>query len=115
MTRETLAAAVLVWLVGALVGWFVGWVARGEQNRAWGHNAQRQLAEARAQLDDALEQLDDARDRLGEQRWLPQPTTAVHVHLPWTPVVVHAAAPTTALPAPVRALDPVPVEEEIKP
>jgi hypothetical protein len=36
MTRETLAAAVMVWLSGALAGWCAGWVARGDQNnRAW--------------------------------------------------------------------------------
>lgn len=114
MSREMLAAAIMVWLLGALVGWFVGWVARGEQDRAWHHNLARQLAEARAQLDDALEQLDDARDRLGERSWQPQPAS-VHVHLPWTPVVVHTTGPTTALPAPVRALGAVPVVEEIEP
>lgn len=89
MSRETLALAVLVWLVGAVVGWCVGWAARGEQNRGWHQGALRQLATARtelgelhAELDRALEELDDARSA----RYHPAPAAPAVVH-------VHVAAP----------------------
>lgn len=88
MTRETIAAAIFVWLIGAVVGWFAGWIARGEQNRGWQANLGRQLGATRAQLAEALDQLDAAhlRDDHGDATRVPPPPV-VHVHvapaLPW--------------------------------
>ena len=57
MTRETLAVAVLVWLIGALVGWCAGWAARGDEHRRWANSvrsridlAEREAAELTAEL-----------------------------------------------------------------
>lgn len=113
MTREMLAAAVMVWLFGALVGWFTGWAARGEQNRAWHHNLHRQLTETRAQLDDALQRLDDAHAQVDEAqvddaraRWLLQSApVVVHVHMP----AQLPGIPQSLDAAPARALNAVPV------
>lgn len=109
MTREMLAAAVLVWLIGALVGWCVGWAARGDQNRAWHRGLQLRLDDTRAQLTEALAQLEDAYAQLEDARTgdSAAPGRAViHVHL---------APPLLAvppLPAAGRALDAAPVEPE---
>lgn len=111
MTRETLSAAVLVWLAGAVVGWCAGWAARGEQNRAFHHGAGRALARARAELTAALGELDDLRAGLGT---IAQATPAVvHVHVagpsPWTPppppplVATAARVPGAAPAGPVVA------------
>ena len=74
MSRELLAVLMLVWLTGALVGWCVGWAARGEQNRAWHaglrqqlHDARDELAQLHAQLADAL----DALDQVSTKSWPP--------------------------------------------
>jgi len=94
MTREMLAAAVLVWLIGALAGWFVGWAARGEQNRNWHAGVRLQLEAARAELEQTRAQLADALDELQElhgaraDRWH---TAAARV--PTTVVAVHQAIP----------------------
>jgi hypothetical protein len=105
MTRELIAATLMVWLIGAIVGWCAGWAARGEQNRAWHHHLGHQLTETRAQLTDALDALDDARCPCETQR-VPAPAPAVvHVHLttpaPWPaprPIVAHTARFVDALP-----------------
>ena len=100
-----LAAVVVVLLIGALVGWCAGWVARGEQNRGWHAGVVRQLAQTRAQLDQTLDQLDRALDELDHARaWqaqrvppAPGPTVQVHVApaLPsWLPQ--HRAVRNTA-------------------
>jgi hypothetical protein len=87
MTRETIAAAIMVWLIGAIVGWCTGWAVRGGDNRRWHNNLVRQLAHTRAQLADALDQLDElngAPFRCDVER-VPTPAPAV--------VNVHVAAP----------------------
>ncbi len=85
------AAVVMVWLVGAVVGWCAGWAARGEQNRSWHRDTTRQLAQTRARLAEALDQLDCAHTaRWHVERVSPPAAPAVvHVHmaapLPWAP------------------------------
>ena len=118
MTRDMIAAAVMVWLIGAVLGWCAGWAARGDQNRRWHHGLHRQLAQAltelaqvRAELADTLDELDDARATHWQAAHTPAriPTT-VHVSVaapvpPWVtqhsasvvPVLVVEATP--ALPA----------------
>jgi len=108
MTRETIAAALMMWLIGAVVGWCAGWAARGDQNRRWHHGLQRELAQAltelaqvRAELVDALDELNDARTT----HWEAAPTparvpTTVHVSVaapvpPW--VTQHSASVVPAL------------------
>jgi len=118
MTRETIAAALMVWLIGAVVGWGAGWAARGDQNRRWHSGLQRELAQAlaelaqvRAELADALDELDDVQTIRWEAAQTPAPVPAtVHVSViapvtPWItqhsafvpPALVVEAAP--ALPA----------------
>ena len=106
------AAAVLVWLVGAVVGWCVGWAARGEQNRAWHSGLMRQLAHTRAQLDQTLDQLDQAHDELDNtptwaQRIPPPPAPAVHVHV--DTALPSWLAPHPAPPHTPRLSNPMPV------
>ncbi len=85
MTRETIAAAIMVWLIGAIVGWCTGWAVRGGDNCRWHHhNLVHQLAHTRAQLADALDELNGARVRCDAER-VPAPAPAV--------VNVHVAAP----------------------
>ena len=109
MTREMLAAAVLVWLIGALVGWCVGWVARGDQNRAWHRSLPRRLEDMRAQLTAALEQLEDAYAQLEDTRagdGAAPGRAVIHVHLaPPLPGVAPPLLPA----APSRALGAAPV------
>jgi len=94
MTREMFAAAVLVWLIGALAGWFVGWAARGEQNHNWHAGVRTQLEAARAELEQIRAQLADALDELEElqdaraDRW-----RSAAARVPTTVVAVHLAAP----------------------
>jgi hypothetical protein len=64
MSRELLAAVVMVWLTGALVGWCVGWAARSEQNRAWHAGLRHQLQDARDELEQLHAELADALDAL---------------------------------------------------
>ena len=109
MTREMVAAAVLVWLIGALIGWCVGWVARGDQNRAWHRGLARRLDDTRAELTATLEQLEDAYAQLEDARAADgaAPGRAVlHVHLvPPLSGVAPRALPT----APGRALSSAPI------
>src|SRR5438270_11532262 len=106
-----LAAAVLVWLVGAVMGWCAGWAARGEQNRAWHSGLVRQLAQTRAQLADALDRLDRALDELDNtprwaQRMPPPLAPAVPAHvdaalpswLATRPALPHTPRPSNAMP-----------------
>ncbi len=104
MTRETIAVALLVWLIGAIVGWCAGWVARGEQNRSWHSNLVRQLASTRAQLAEVLDELGDARVD-AECTCSPAPA-AVHVHLA-TPLPLWVAQRPSGLTA-IHALEPMP-------
>ena len=101
MTREMLAAAVLVWLIGALVGWCVGWAARGEQNRAWHTTLRHQLTQTRRDLAQALDELDHAHARWDAERFPAPGPAVVHVHL--------TAPPSWPAPSPV--LDPARVLE----
>jgi hypothetical protein len=94
MSRETFAVLLLVWLVGAVVGWCAGWIARTEQNRGWHQGVVRQLAAARAELDEiraelaeALEELDEARAaQYHHTQRIPAAAVPAVVH-------VHVAAP----------------------
>ena len=74
-----LAAMVFVWLIGALVGWFVGWVARGDENRRWAEGARRRIDLAERQVADLTAEL----ARVEAQR-IPEPVVAqpaIHVHV----------------------------------
>ncbi len=104
MTREMAAAAVMVWLIGAIVGWCAGWAARGEQNRSWHRNLATQLAQVRAELAEALDQLDDAHAQLDMRRESPL-TPAVHVHVATPQGWV---TPPPVLVSPARLLDTAP-------
>jgi hypothetical protein len=94
VSRETIAAFLMVWLIGAIAGWCTGWALRGSNNRQWHANLVRQLAQVRLELAAALEELDhlDHAWVQWEAHRAPAPTpapTAVHVHvaapLPWAP------------------------------
>lgn len=76
--REVIAVTVVVWLAGAVVGWCVGWVARGEQNRGWYAGVARELARTRAELAEARAELDVA---YAQPEWPLPPGSVVHVHL----------------------------------
>jgi type II secretory pathway component PulM len=111
VTHELIAAGVLVWLIGAVVGWCAGWAARTEQNRAWqagtGHQlaaAHAELAELRDELAAAQEALDDL-DHARALAWQATPTpaavpTVVQVNLP-------GPIPPVVSPEPIPALPPV--------
>lgn len=114
MTRETLAVLLMVWLVGAVVGWCAGWVARGEQNRGWHQGALRHLAAARTELDElraelagVLEELDDAQAAHYPAQRGPAAPAVVHVHVaapgPWPAPQRLVSGDTT------RCLDAMPV------
>jgi hypothetical protein len=64
MSREIVAVAVLVWLVGALVGWCAGWVARTDQHRQWHRGLRRELEGARVEIDQLRALLAGALDEL---------------------------------------------------
>lgn len=120
MTRETLAAALMVWLIGAVVGWCAGWAARGEQNRGWHQGAVRQLAATHADLDElhaelagVLEDLDDARAAHYPAQRGPAAPAVVHVHVaapgPWPAQRLVTTDTTRCLDAmPVLPADEVP-------
>lgn len=79
MNRETLAAAVLVWLIGALVGWIIGWAARGDENRRWAESARRRIDLAEGQVAELTAELVRV-----EAHRLPEPPVAmpaIHVHV----------------------------------
>jgi hypothetical protein len=76
-----LAVAVLVWLIGAILGWCAGWAARGEQNHAWHRTLARQLVKARDELAETLTERDRTRDQWHATRIPPPAPTVVHVHL----------------------------------
>lgn len=86
--------AILVWFLGAVVGWFVGWVARGDFNRAWYRGTAARLAATQAQLAEALGELEEAHAWWEAQRGSPPVAPVVHVHvaapLPWA---AHHPAP----------------------
>jgi hypothetical protein len=79
MTREMIAAAVLVWVIGALVGWFAGWVARGDENRRWADSVRRRIDLAENQVAELTAELAQV-----EAQRLPEPAVAmpaIHVHV----------------------------------
>lgn len=86
--RDLAAAAVVIWLVGALVGWCLGWAARGEQNRARLAARARELERTRTQLAQAYAELDAAHAHWQAQRVAAPPAgTVVAVNLgPLLPV-----------------------------
>lgn len=74
-----LAAAVLVWLLGALVGWFMGWAARGDENRRWANSVRRRIDLAENQVAELTAEL-----AWVEAQRLPEPAVAmpaIHVHV----------------------------------
>ena len=84
MTHDMIAVAVLVWLIGAIIGWCAGWAARGDQTRGWHRGLAHHLAQTRHELDQALDQLGE----LTHTQYATQPVPApavVHVHVS-TPV-----------------------------
>ena len=94
MTRDMIAVAVLVWLIGAIVGWCAGWTVRGEQTRGWHHGLAHHLAQTRHDLDQALDQLDELTHTQYPATRVPPPAPAVvHVHLS-TPRPGPVARPT---------------------
>jgi hypothetical protein len=112
VSRETIAAVLMVWLIGAIAGWCTGWAVRGGDNRRWHNNLVRQLAQVRHELAAALDELDRLDHvrlhREAQRAPAPTPTpAAVHVHvaapLPWPP-----HHPSMPLGAP-RFLDAMPV------
>ena len=84
MPRDLIAVAVMVWLVGAIVGWCAGWAARGEQTRGWHRGLAHHLAQTRHDLDQALDQLDELAHTQHATTRVPAPAV-VHVHVS-TPV-----------------------------
>jgi hypothetical protein len=80
MTRDMIAAAVMVWLIGAIIGWCAGWAARGEQTRGWHHGLAHHLAQTRHDLDQALDQLDELTHTQYATKRVPAPAV-VHVHV----------------------------------
>lgn len=116
MTRELIAAGVLVWLIGAAVGWYAGWAARTEQNRAWQAGTHHQLGQAHAELvalrgelaaaRDALDDLDRARAMPWRATQTPAwVLTVVQVNPPGPmPLQQH---PAVVHPDPIPALPPV--------
>ncbi len=117
MTRETIAFAIMVWLIGAIVGWCTGWAVRGGDNRRWHNNLVRQLAHTRAELANALDELDEldrARLRCAAERVSSPAPAAVHVHVatppPWpapTPMVITTARFIDTMPVlPAREVTP---------
>jgi hypothetical protein len=106
VSRELIAAGVLVWLIGAVVGWYAGWVAGTEQNRAWHagthhqlNQAHTELAALRAELATTLDELDHTQALAW--RATPPPTpipTVVQVNLPSPLPPVIPPNPLPALP-----------------
>lgn len=116
MSRELIAAGVLVWLIGAVVGWYAGWVARTEQNRAWQAGTHHQLDQARIELAAlhgelaatraTLHELDHARALAWRAAAAPAAVpTVVHVNLP-SPLPLDQR-PAVLAPDPVPALPPM--------
>ncbi|MDQ3762177.1 MAG: hypothetical protein M3460_10945 [Actinomycetota bacterium] len=110
MSREMLAAAVMVWLIGALVGWFTGWVVRGEENRRWAESFRRRVDHAEGQARDAVAELERVKAQRLDQSWVPAPAPQIHVHVqPATPALGYrdlAGATAQALAAePPRVLE----------
>jgi len=115
MTHNLIATGLLVWLAGALVGWCVGWAARGEQNRGWQAGTRRQLDAAHAtiarlhdQLDDALDALDHARSRGGTAPRTAAPT-GVQLTLAATTTLAAAQHPAVIACHPISLGDTTPV------
>ena len=84
MPRDMIAVAVMVWLIGAIVGWCAGWAARGEQTRGWHRGLAHHLTQTRHDLDQALDQLDELAHTQHATTRVPA-SAVVHVHVS-TPV-----------------------------
>ncbi|MBV9059431.1 MAG: hypothetical protein JO296_08425 [Pseudonocardiales bacterium] len=87
MSREMLAAVVLVWVIGALVGWFVGWVARGDESRRWAESFRRRVDYAESQARDAAAELERVKAQRLDQSWVAAPAPQIHVHVQPLPVL----------------------------
>jgi hypothetical protein len=97
MTHDMIAIAVLVWLVGAIIGWCAGWTARGEQTRGWHRGLAHHLAQTHHELAQALDELDELTHTQYAATRVPAPAV-VHVHLVTPvpgPVPRPPALPTT--------------------
>ena len=82
-----LAAALFVWLIGALVGWFVGWAARGDDNRRWAESFRQRIDYAESQTRDAVAELERVKAQWLDQSWAPTPIPEIHVHIQTAPVL----------------------------
>jgi hypothetical protein len=82
-----LAAVVLVWVIGALVGWFAGWVARGDENRRWAESCRWRIDYAESQARDAVAELERVKVQRLDQSWVPAPAPQIHVHVQPSPVL----------------------------
>ncbi len=107
MTRETLAAALLVWVIGAIIGWILGWAARGDENRRWAESFRRRIDLANNQVAELTAEL----DRVESQRFATPAAAmpAIHVHVE-TPVALDyrdVAAAAAALAMAQRPAPPV--------
>ena len=113
--RDMVAAAVMVWLIGAIVGWCAGWAGRSEQNRAWHRGVVRQLAQTQARLAEALDQLDHARATQCEAERVPAAApAAVHVHVT-TPLIWAPPRPMITNTTPFLDAMPVGPAQEVTP
>ena len=87
MSREMVAAAVMVWLIGALVGWCAGWAARGNENRRWAQSIRRRIDYAQSQARDAVAELERVNAQRLDQSWAPPPVPEIHVHIQAPPTL----------------------------
>lgn len=107
MTRETLAAAVLVWLIGALVGWVIGWAARGDENRRWAESFRQRIDYAESQARDAVAELERVKAKRLDQWRVPAPLPEIHVHVQTAPALSYHDLTSAAAQALADQLPPV--------
>lgn len=81
MSREMLAAAVLMLVIGALVGWCAGWVARGDENRRWAESCRRRIDYAETLAREAAAELERVNAQRLNQSWTAGPAPQIHVHV----------------------------------
>jgi len=81
------AAAVMVWLIGALVGWCAGWAARGNENRRWAQSLRQRIDYAESQARDAVAELERVEAQRLDQGWAPTPVPEIHVHVQTAPAL----------------------------
>jgi hypothetical protein len=104
--------AVMIWLIGAIVGWCAGWTARTDHTRTWHTGLAHQLTQTRHALAEALNELDHARDIHCQAPRVPPPAPAVvHVHVAMPSWGEHH--PSFRPPVPVLDAMPVLPAEEV--